>query len=45
MTKPVVAAESLVALATDRRLDEYPNYEITSAPFVFRGRCRSEGGA
>jgi quercetin 2,3-dioxygenase len=30
MTKPVVAAESLVALgATERRLDEYVNYEIT----------------
>jgi redox-sensitive bicupin YhaK (pirin superfamily) len=30
MTKPVVAAESLVALgATERRLDEYANYEIT----------------
>jgi redox-sensitive bicupin YhaK (pirin superfamily) len=29
MTKPVVAAESLVALgATERRLDEYANYEI-----------------
>jgi redox-sensitive bicupin YhaK (pirin superfamily) len=29
MTKPVVAAESLVALgATDQRLDEYANYEI-----------------
>jgi quercetin 2,3-dioxygenase len=29
MTKPIVAAESLVALgATDRRLDEYANYEI-----------------
>ena len=39
MTKPIVAAESLVALrATDRRLDEYPNYEINLAPFVFRGR-------
>ena len=30
MTRPVVAAESLVALgATERRLDEYANYEIT----------------
>ena len=30
MTKPIVAAESLVALgATERRLDEYANYEIT----------------
>ena len=30
MTKPAVAAESLVALgATERRLDEYANYEIT----------------
>ena len=29
MTKPAVAAESLVALgATGRRLDEYANYEI-----------------
>jgi redox-sensitive bicupin YhaK (pirin superfamily) len=30
MTKPLVAAESLVAIgATERRLDEYANYEIT----------------
>jgi redox-sensitive bicupin YhaK (pirin superfamily) len=30
MTRPAVAAESLVALgATERRLDEYANYEIT----------------
>src|SRR6187401_3637735 len=29
MTRPAVAAESLVALgATERRLDEYENYEI-----------------
>src|SRR6185503_10433545 len=30
MSKPIVAAESLVSLgATERRLDEYANYEIT----------------
>ena len=30
MTRPLVAAESLVALgAAERRLDEYANYEIT----------------